>query len=108
MSQVFIWPSFILILLLAIMLYNLFLPCNSGLFIGGCQLAIVFLNSFLFISLIGYVFLVLSYSLFNKSRHTSGRKLMYPIFGIVSLVITGIVIAYAPLLLLYPLKLRGF
>ncbi|OGG14779.1 hypothetical protein A2875_00045 [Candidatus Gottesmanbacteria bacterium RIFCSPHIGHO2_01_FULL_46_14] len=105
MSYRIVWPSVLLVMILSseILLFQ----CDSGFIIGGCEVVRAFLDSFVFISLVCYVILVLIMKIVISRFHRAG-KWMYIALGPLSLIISGIIVYFDPMFLLYPLKLRGF
>ncbi len=98
-----LWPAIVVVLLALFRVYDSVFPCNSGLFIGGCELGKWVLSVFIFESLIVYVILSLFCYFIFKLLRKNVSKLVVILLGLLSL---GIV--FGSVLLVLPVLFRFF
>lgn len=66
MKKILLWPGFLSIGYLLMLLYYFIKPCNSGMFIGGCEMGNLLIAVLLFFNLIIYFLLTLIFLWLNK------------------------------------------
>jgi len=89
LKKIFIWPILITLIYLLLLLQRIFTKCNSGMFIGGCEIASIFFFTYLINALILYaIFILLNWLLSKKIYSLKLDIKLSIIYGLLTFLLT--------------------
>ncbi len=87
MKKLLIWPGIFISPYLLLQIYQLFKPCDSGMFIGGCGMGDLFMKIIMGIMLATYFLMAGIYLVICKFKKSKPDLKIFIILGLLSIVI---------------------
>lgn len=100
-KKIFIWPGILVGLYLLLQIYNLFVPCNSGMWIGGCEMGNLLIFILILTIILAYLLMTFVFLWVNKFNLKKLDVKMLVILALLSLLFLAGLLITQPGFILY-------